>query len=231
MPHGNLMSSMTCLIGLPRCGSQYIASLFKTNSSYNIKNISEPFTPNHKSSLDIMDINIDEFNTYEEQVTVVIDRLKSISKHQSLILKLFLHSWIPITEHARIIQVLKELNFKFIIVKRKNITNQLLSLGIGLKLDKFSNFGDYDNSIVELDNDVLSSMKILQDDLLNFNDLLNNLELADSDVVHYETIQKDLSMLLGKSIKMISGYKKMSSIPSMNRISNIDEVLNFLNIK
>ena len=93
MPHGNLMSSMTCLIGLPRCGSQYIASLFKTNSSYNIKNISEPFTPNHKSSLDIMDINIDEFNTYEEQVTVVIDRLKSISKHQSLILKLFLHSW------------------------------------------------------------------------------------------------------------------------------------------
>ena len=219
-----------CLIGLPRCGSQYISNLIMLNTDSNIKNLAEPFTPHHVPSLKDIEISKTDFNSYEEQVSLVIDKLKLFDSNQSLIMKLFLHSWISPTEHSRIIQILKELNFKFIIIKRKNITDQLLSLGIGLKLNKFTNFNEYDNSIVELDNEILSSMKILQVDLKNFDNLLNEFDLSNSTTFYYETIKEDLSTFLGKTINTNTRYKRMSSIPSVHRISNINHVLNSLNI-
>jgi hypothetical protein len=161
---------------------------------------------------------------------MVINKIQSFSNDQSLVMKLFLHSWIPLVEHARVVQVLKELNFKFIIVKRKNIVDQLFSLGIGLKLNKFTNFKNYDNSIVEIDANTLSSMKTLQDDLANFDNILKELDLSASTTFYYETIKEDLSKFLGRDITINSGYKRMSLIPSAKRISNIDEVLTFLNI-
>jgi hypothetical protein len=219
-----------CLLGLPRCGSQYISSLIMVNSSRGIKNLSEPFTPRHEPALNDLDISITDFNSYEEQVSMVINKIQSFSNDQSLVMKLFLHSWIPLVEHARVVQVLKELNFKFIIVKRKNIVDQLFSLGIGLKLNKFTNFKNYDNSIVEIDANTLSSMKTLQDDLANFDNILKELDLSASTTFYYETIKEDLSKFLGRDITINSGYKRMSLIPSAKRISNIDEVLTFLNI-
>ena len=219
-----------CLLGLPRCGSQYISSLIMLNQPGGIKNLSEPFTPGHILSLKDIGISSTDFNSYEEQVSLTINKIKSFSGNQSLIMKLFLHSWIPLTEHSRIIQVLKELNFKFIIVKRRNIIDQLLSLGIGLKLNRFTNFDDYDNSIVELDDTILDNMKILQTDLANFDNLINKLNLSDSITMYYETIHVDLSIFLGKNINTNSRYKRMSSIPSADRISNINEVIKFLNI-
>jgi len=219
-----------CLIGLPRCGSQYLSNLIMANTNFDIKNLAEPFTPNHEPSLNDIEISKTAFNSYEEQVSLVIDKMKLFNSNQSLVMKLFLHSWISSIEHSRIIQVLKELNFKFIIIKRKNITDQLLSLGIGLKLNKFTNFNEYDNSIVELDNDILSSMKILQTDLKNFDNLLNKFNLSNSTTFYYETIKEDLSTFLGRNININTRYKRMSSIPSVHRVSNIENILKSLNI-
>jgi len=216
-----------CLLGLPRCGSQYISSLFMANIDDSIKDLAEPFTPGLAWHCGVVKT---EFDSYDEQVSAVIDKLKLFNDDQSLIMKLFLHSWILSTEHVRIIQVLKELNFKFIIIKRKNIKNQLLSLGIGLKLNKFTNLDEYDNSIVELDNEILSKMKILQVDLENFDNLINEFNLSNSTTFYYETIKEDLSTFLGKTINTNTRYKRMSSIPSVHRISNINHVLNSLNI-
>lgn len=218
-----------CLLGLPRCGSQYISSLIMLNSPRGIKNLSEPFTPNHTPSLNDIDISITDFNSYEEQVSIVINKIQSFNSDQSLIMKLFLHSWIPLKNHDRIVKVLKELNFKFIIIKRENTVDQLLSLGIGLKLNKFTNFKDYDTCIVELDHNILDKMKTLQNDLANFDNLINELNLSNSPTLYYETIKEDLSKFLGKDIIVNTRYKRMSMIPSTNRISNINEVLLFLN--
>lgn len=218
-----------CLIGLPRCGSQYISNLIMLNTDFNIKNLAEPFTPHHTPSLKDIGISKIEFDSYEEQVSLVIDKMKLFNSNQSLIIKLFLHSWISSTEHVRIIQVLKELNFKFIIIKRKNIIDQLLSLGIGLKLNKFTNFDEYDNSIVELDNEILSKMKILQVDLKNFDNLINEFNLSNSTTFYYETIKEDLSAFLGKDINTNTRYKRMSIIPSIHRILNIKHILKSLN--
>jgi hypothetical protein len=200
------------------------------NTNFDIKNLAEPFTPNHEPSLNDIEISKTAFNSYEEQVSLVIDKMKLFNSNQSLVMKLFLHSWISSIEHSRIIQVLKELNFKFIIIKRKNITDQLLSLGIGLKLNKFTNFNEYDNSIVELDNDILYSMKILQTDLKNFDNLLNKFNLSNSTTFYYETIKEDLSTFLGRNININTRYKRMSSIPSVHRVSNIENILKSLNI-
>jgi len=219
-----------CLLGLPRCGSQYISSLIISNTDYKIKNLSEPFTPRHEASLNDIGFTITDFNSYEEQVSLVIDRIKSFNSGQSLVMKLFLHSTIPLINHIRIIEALRELNFKFVIIKRKNTVDQLLSLGIGLKVNKFSNFGSYDNSIVEIDDYILSIMKTLQDDLEKFDGLINELNLSDSPTLYYETINQDLSAFLGKNIKINSGYRRMSILPSKYRISNIDKVLTSLNI-
>lgn len=219
-----------CLIGLPRCGSQYISSLIMLNSPTGIKNLAEPFTPGHVLSLNDIGISSKDFSSYEEQVSLVIKNIQSLDSNQSLVMKLFLHSRIPLKEHARVVQVLEELNFKFIVVKRKNILDQLLSLGIGLKLNRFTNFNNYDNSILELDSSILSDMKRLQDDLANFDNVINELKLNVSSTMFYETIQEDLSTFLGRNINSNTRYKKMSSIPSVERISNIKEVLTFLNI-
>lgn len=219
-----------CLIGLPRCGSQYISNLIMLNMHRDIKNLAEPFTPGHILSLNDTGITETNFNSYNEQVSKVITQLQSIKESQSLILKLFLHSWISTDEHERVIQALKSLNFQFIIIKRKNILNQLLSLGIGLKLNKFTNFSEYDNTIVELNSSIMSEMKVLQDDIANFDNLLDKFNLTDCTILHYETIKEDLSKFLGKSINTNTRYKQMSSISSTARISNIHEVLTFLNI-
>ena len=216
-----------CLIGLPRCGSQYITSLFMANTDANIKNLAEPFTPGLAWHCGVLET---KFDSYDEQVSAVIDKLKLFNDDQSLIMKLFLHTWISSTEHVRIIQVLKELNFKFIIIKRKNTIDQLLSLGIGLKLNKFTNLNEYDNSIIELDNEILSKMKILQVDLENFDNLINEFNLSNSTTFYYETLKEDLSTFLGKTININTRYKRMSIIPSVHRISNIDHILKSLNI-
>jgi hypothetical protein len=194
-----------------------------------IKNLAEPFTPGHIMSLKDIGISETDFNSYEEQVSKVISQIRSISNSQSLIMKLFLHSWILSSEHERIIQLLRELNFQFIIIKRKNIFDQLLSLGIGLKLNKFTNFDDYDDTVVELDIDILSKMKVLQNDLVNFDNLLNKYDLSNCITMHYETIKEDLSEFLGKSLNINTRYRRMSNINSQSRISNIQEVITFLN--
>jgi hypothetical protein len=224
------MTTRICLIGLPRCGSQYISELIVLNSPHSIKGLSEPFTPRHELSLNNLDISITDFNSYKEQVSTVIDKIKLFNNDQPLMMKIFLHSWSPLQEHDRIIQVLKELNFTFVIVKRKNIVDQLFSLGIGLKLNKFTNFDSYDNSVVKLDWNELLSMKTLQDDLVKFDNLLNKFNLTNCTTIYYETAISDITKFLGKNIRTYTRYKRMSTIPSADRISNIDEVLKFLNI-
>jgi hypothetical protein len=219
-----------CLLGLPRCGSQYISSLIMINSDSVTRNLAEPFTPNHIPSLHDIGLANTSFNSYEDQVNAVIDKLRALDNTTSLVLKLFLHSWISETHHHRIIQVLAELKFKFVVVKRNSVIEQLLSLGIGLKLNKFTNFGDYDNTIVELDHSIMNSMKVLHDDLKNFDILLKNLNLDNCPVFHYETAKEDLSIFFKKTIINKTRYKRMSQLPSAKRISNINEVLNFLNL-
>jgi hypothetical protein len=219
-----------CLLGLPRCGSQYISSLIMTNCHTKIKNLAEPFTPNHLSSLTDIGITDTVFDSFDDQITSVIDRLREIGHTQSLILKLFLHSWIEESHYFRIIEVLSELKFEFIIIKRNSVTDQLLSLGIGLKLNKFTNFDDYDNTVVELDDQIMQSMKILQNDLNNFDTLIKKFNLNNCPIFYYETVKEDLSVFFKKTIIDKTRYKRMSQLPSIKRISNINEVLNFLNL-
>jgi hypothetical protein len=194
------------------------------NIDAGIKNLAEPFTPGLAWHCGVVKT---KFDSYDEQVSAVIDKLKLFNDDQSLIMKLFLHSWLPLQQYICIVKALKELGFTFVIVKRKNTIEQLLSLGIGLKLNKFSNFGEYDNSVVELDDTIISSMKTLQCDINNFDNILDHLQI-DAPTLYYETIHKDLAVFLNKPIHTRTIHKKMSSIPSTERISNISKVLTAL---
>ena len=218
-----------CLIGLPRCGSQYISSLLKINTDLSCRNLSEPFTPNHEISLKDIGSNVTAFHSYADQVSAVINLLKEINQDQSLILKLFLHSWLPIEQFVIIIDELTKMGFQFVIIKRKNTIDQILSWGVALTVNKFTNFDAYDDSKIVIDTKVLEQMKVLQTDINMFDHLIKELQLENSPVLCYETIHMDLYRFLKRQININSGYNKMSNIKSADRILNIDKVLTFLN--
>lgn len=225
------MTRRLCLIGLPRCGSQYITELIIRNIK-NITNLTEPFTPGHFTyNISLSDENnIIPCNdssslkiAHNEQINHVINVIKNGNPNQSLILKLFLTSQYSLETYKKILTILKEANFQFLIIKRLDKLNHILSNLIGDELQFWSNYSPAsDNRIVEI-KDILK-IKDTCKLIYEFDLYLKNLELDKNPVIHYENVKHDLENIFKKTILLNTNIRKMSDLLSSDRITNIKEV-------
>jgi len=231
------MTIRVCLLGLPRCGSQYVCDLIIRNTP-NITCIDEPFTPNHHSanftqdSFGYLHKSQDEIVTLsvEEQIDRTINLLEKSNINQSVVFKLFLLNDFPYDHYAAIVKVIKNQNFKFLILKRINIVDQILSFLISNELNTWSNFTSIpDNRIAEVKN--FGNIDYLIDQIKNFETTLKNLHLNTMPVINYETAKVDLEKYFHRPFVIEPLIRKMSNLSNQKRVSNFDEVMAIINKK
>lgn len=218
-----------CLIGLPRCGSQYISSMLG-KSVLGMRNLIEPFTRDHNYS--IVEKNnliqktqyFNKFNSYEDQINYVIATLKKGKITQPLVLKIFLTSNIfPFLEE--IITQLKNLDFKFLIIKRENIEYQLLSWLIAKESNKWStDDGEHTNPLTITD---LSGADWLYSYILKFDKLIKQYNI-DAETIRYEYALEDLFKYLQISIQTNIPLKKQITGNPYEMIENASEVRTYI---
>lgn len=223
-----------CLVGLPRCGSQYISQLIVHNSEYT--NLLEPFTFNHGVSLsetkriyDTDNIIKDNYESLDYQIEDVLNVLYSAPEKDFILLKLFLVE-VEYSYYRYIVDELKKLGFSFIIINRKNIIDQYLSLLISVSTDKWSNWTEeYYTDKVEISVEQLIKHDWFFCKLREFNTALSELNLLEYHTIYYENAVNDISKWLGKEINTDILLKKMSELSNSERIKNIDEVRQHIN--
>lgn len=220
-----------CLIGLPRCGSQYISELINRNI-FRCLNLNEPFTPGHFTARISVDHNkkiLASTDTspvscsYDEQIESVINILKDGNIRQPVLLKLFLTTHYSVDQYKTIIKTLSDLNFIFILIRRENILDHILSFAISSELDFWSNYnGASDDRSVVIKR--LDSIDFMCDQILNFDNYLQSLNLENIPTLRYEHIKEDIEKIFQTNISLETNIRKISDIPSTDRILNIDEV-------
>lgn len=217
-----------CLLGLPRCGSQYISRLI-TSSYPNMDNLAEPFTDNHPYNI----VNVDDrilackSKTYKhsERIAHVSEILKSGNINQSLVLKLFLTENIyPYLKE--ILDTLKKLNFVFIIIKRENVEHQLLSFAIGRASNKWdSSHGRHNKDtycITQVD-----ELIWLHRTISNFDNVIKEHNIT-APTIRYEHAVEDLETVLGISINTNISIEKQVIGNPYNMIDNAVEIQQFI---
>jgi len=220
-----------CLIGLPRCGSQYISRLVK-NVSTKIVILDEPFTVATGITC-IQYINGQvkltrdlKFDSIQDQIDHVIYTL-SQAPDQSCVLKLFLLDYLE-PYLAQIVDALTKLNFKFIVMTRENRIEQLLSFGIALETDRWNSYQGIYQQGYKTQITHFESMQWLNDQIINFNRRLSNLKIDPLGIVRYEYAVEDLSKILEIPINPLTELQKQITSDPYDLIENAEEVNNFI---
>ena len=217
-----------CLIGLPRCGSQYISELIAKSSNV-MSNIVEPYTVEHIANI----INVDgwvrvrrmpdNFASHKDRIDYVSATLKSGRPDQSIVMKLFLtEDTYPYLDE--IIDTLKMINFKFIVIKRENIEHHILSHAIAVTTNKWSSV---DHGI-HSQSDKLKITNVADIDWLyrqiaNFDNVVKNLNII-YETVRYEHAVSDLTLLLHRRLNTNIKIKKQIIGNPWDMIENSDEL-------
>lgn len=198
-------SNRICVIGLPRSGSQYISEIL-ANYSKNVLNLLEPFTPNHFSNkikldrdLNIVpyynaEIDIDEY----EQLDYVLNIFKKSNDIQPIVFKLFLTDQFNVTEYKKIVDVLKHKKFSFLILKRQNIVEHILSFLISKEKNIWYNDGTKVVDKFKISN--TNSIDWILKQILQFDSIVKNIGLSDGVIIRYENAIQDLEEYYGKKI-------------------------------
>lgn len=213
-----------CIIATPRSGSQYVASIIADMRSDTV-DLSEPFEPTLNIKVALVDgkaIRIDDKNTAssEERIQETLDVLSKADPTQSIVMRIFLkHYDLNIRD---VFETLKQCGFKFIILRRQNVVNQLLSYGIAMKTDTWSatEKTKKQDSKIQVDVGVIDDMRVM---LLTFNELVKSLPV-EYETIYYESAVSDL-INLGYPANAYSGplVKWLPEDP-FTRIENLEEV-------
>jgi len=215
-----------CLIGLPRCGSQYISALI-AKSFKGMSNIVEPYTDKHIANIVNIDNWIrvrripDNFVSHKDRIDYVSTTLKSGRMDQSIVMKLFLtddtHLYIN-----EIIDTLKLLNFRFIVIRRENQEHHMLSHIIAKESNKWnSTEGLHKNDKFTVKN--LESIDWMYRQLTNFDNVLNSLNLNYA-TVRYEHALSDLTFILKRELNTDIDIEKQIVGDPWAMIENADEI-------
>jgi len=207
-----------CLLGLPRCGSQYISSVI-TRNIVGGTNLSEPFTYCHpkyniiqKDSFLYTSPIFPKFNSYKEQIDYVLNLLKNSNQQQSLVLKIFLTDRILSSlQLQEILDTLKQLGFKFLIMKRENIEHHLLSWIVAQATNKWSTDDGIHKDLIDLSTYNLTNVEFLYKDILNFNKVIEEYKI-DADIIRYENCIEDLTTYFQRPI--ITGIRLKKQLPN-----------------
>jgi hypothetical protein len=222
-----MLTPRICVIGLPRSGSQYAVELIKLNGYYPYYDLVEPFEPD-KPIIELQNnqIILTTQRTCDEQHRIR-DALSKLSKgdiNQSLITRVF-----PVKEQKThfftIINTLINLNFDFIVLKRNNIEHHLLSFAVALATDVWTKFDNKKNELITITH--FSQITWLYNEISSYNALVENLDI-NYDLINYELIVNDLSRVMGSLINTNVKIYKQSDIDPYERISNANEVRDFI---
>jgi hypothetical protein len=144
------MATRICLVATPRSGSQYVAELLigtvKSINGDTMFNAQEPFSINPDFSLSLtpkgwLTLNYENKiqHTPATIVESVLECLRNAVPEQSIIIRFFPFGYYG-HQLDKIFTELKSYGFDFIILKRDNVEEQLLSYGISETVKKWSNF-------------------------------------------------------------------------------------------
>jgi hypothetical protein len=215
-----------CLIGLPRCGSQYISALI-ANTVGGMYDLTEPYTNKYQANI----INVgnclavrrmpDNFESQKERINYVSNTLKLGNLEQSILMKVFLtdDTYLYINE---IIDTLKILNFKFIVIKRENLEHHLLSHIIAKESNKWNSTDGIHNTDTFTVKD-FESIVWMYMQIANFDNVVNKLDI-EYDTVRYEHAVNDLTVVLKKEINTDIDIEKQIVGDPWSMIENADEI-------
>lgn len=221
-----------CIIGIPRCGSQYAVELIKHNVKHNFFDLVEPYTHS------LPQLNIDEnkqlfiepthfdINSHEERIKYTSRMLKEGDQNQPLIMRLFLVYEIE-KMLFDVISDVQNCNFQFVILRRKNIEHQILSMGIADARNQYTLFhhDKYPTEPVMVTNYKLMSW-------LYRNHLMFEQRVTENDIegipLTYETAVEDLAKVLDQPINICLPIKKQIVTDPYDQIINKDEVKKFI---
>jgi hypothetical protein len=217
-----------CLIGLPRCGSQYISELI-AKSSKGMCNIAEPYTVNHIANIVNIDNWIrdrrmpDNFASHKDRIDYVSTTLKSGRPNQSIVMKLFLtEDTYPYLDE--IIDTLKMINFKFIVIKRENIEHHILSHAIAVTTNKWTSLDHGIHSQMDkLTITNVANIDWLYRQIVNFDNVVKNLNISYK-TVRYEHAVSDLTLLLNRAPNTNINIEKQIIGNPWDMIENADEL-------
>jgi hypothetical protein len=225
-----------CLFGLPRCGSQYIAELIKTNSEYNILDLHELYTSglgenmqplpvlNEKNELYCKFLpEYDDLNILPERIDYIYKTLKQ-NTIMPLILRLFPYDYL-IKYMPTIVEHLKENNFSFFLIKRLDVEKHFLSYVIAQTTNQWTQFKDKDRfrKKVKIDLSIVKNSKWLiqsSDYFLEYAEKIN----IKGPIIHYENAISDLSTLYTKSFNNDINIEKQGFENPYDQIINANEV-------
>ena len=235
-----------CLIGNPRSGSHYVMDAITTIDS-SIINLLEPFMD---ASITILNLSGDrvelrlidnvEFmqpDSVEDRIESALQLLEVANPDQNMVFSFFDQD--NIKDPVGIMQRLKLCGFTFLVLKRNNIIDHLLSYAIAFESDVWSKiktteevpFGINvlrDMPEVTISEGTMRAVAKLYKRLINFDKFIASLNIEFTEI-SYETALTDLSEYFEKDMKVYNGiYMKQVPNDPYSLITNKDEVSTFI---
>lgn len=232
------MHNRYCLLGLPRTGSNYCASLIRKNMSTlfgDVKILSEPYTPGQgemiiETGMLSRTSTSTDLCSLKEHAYHVNSVIRHSDISQPIILKVFIFR--EMVEFSKeIIDTLVHANFKFVINKRLNIEQQILSIALahstGLWLSEVGCYKHTSNIVTDIGFD---NMRTLYKNILDFDDHIKRLGVS-APVIYYESMKDGIAEVLGipnSAVDMTSNMKKQGTENLYDCIENQEEVREFI---
>jgi hypothetical protein len=221
-----IQNNKILLIGLPRCGSTYVADLISKNFYY--KNLAEPFTPNQNYTIGFIDNNIClvppiKFSNIKEQNDHVFSVLNTLDKKDRIILKYFPRTEDSSFTNKYIVTKLINNGFVPIVLKRINIEYHLLSFLCSTTSNIWqSNDINFKREKIEIKK--FSVLYWFTKSYEEYIKLVKNINPIPN-VIEYETAKNDIiNLFSGENLKMITQVYKLSSQNPYDDIINACEV-------
>lgn len=201
-----------CILGSPRSGSSYLTDIIdrmNRESGDLCLNLGDPFSENTDylpiffRNTNYLTSEIKDISNFslDERVSYMLNILENCNTRQPLVLKLFFYPYLD-SYLNDIITKLKDVGFKFIVLKRNNLEEQLIS-GAVTEVSKIYTTlhgtlsGPY--QITKFD-----AIKDHYDNIQRLDIKLKEYNLSDSPVIHYETLYEDLSTALNRKISPVN---------------------------
>jgi len=235
------MNNRWCIIGTPRSGSQYVAQIIagtiKQYVNCHVYDMLEPFTENQPYKPILTN---DKAIQHSEQVDgnlLLTDRINNVisvlmegDPEQPLVVKLFPYDYL-LPHLDKILKVLHDCGFEFMILKRNDIKKQLLSHAVAHKTHNWNSFygNGILNSSVMIDGEGFRTIYWAYMNLKGFDGILRIFNLTNLPVIHYETAIEDLSKILQMPISILDvTVQKQLPVDTYQFIINAEEVKNFI---
>jgi hypothetical protein len=218
------------LIGIPRCGSQYISQLISRNFKY--INLHEPFTPEHDFSIKFVNNKIhlsqaSKIYNYAFQLKYVFSILERVQPEDRFVIKYFPFPYSDLQNvenvlNIEIVNKIINLGFTPIILKRQNIEKHLLSYLMARQTGIwYSQNINFKHSKVELSN--FSEISLLIKFYEEYYKLVSALDKNIS-VIEYDTIEQDIKRIFHTDTIFPGTSVKLNSNDPYDDITNTDQV-------